>query len=95
MPGVEPRCPWKIRYGASEETTSQCDQPEGHLEEPDSNGNHDGPGLAEFPYQRVNWPAGDRREYTGAWPGYCGGADFTAAAGRCVLPKFHAGDHAP
>jgi len=101
------RCPWTIRYGTSAETTTQCGKDE-HLDGAASNDElvvalikgvhdteHDGPGLPEFPYQRIIWQATDRREYTGEWPGYCGGDTFQAAVGTCVLPLGHHGRHAP
>lgn len=69
-------CEMKIRYGMSEETQTQCDRD--HADD-----HHEGPGLPEFPYQRVSWVAGDRREFTGDWPGYC-----TRTQG-CPLPEGH------
>lgn len=82
-------CPWKIRYGTTAEATTQCDSPP-------HEGDHSGPGLVHlFPDQRITWLAGDRREYQGEWPGYCGGDDFQSALGNCVMPLGHRGRHAP
>jgi len=75
-------CPWKIHYGASQELTSQCGKQE-HLP---GDQEHEGPGLPQFPYQRITWQAGDRREYTGDWPGPCP---------ECTLHLGHHGRHAP
>jgi hypothetical protein len=62
----EGRCPWAIQFGLTLHT--RCDRDAGHQ------GAHEGPGLARFPYQRVQWYPGDRREYeeherldTSAW----------------------------
>jgi hypothetical protein len=49
------RCPWAVKFGVVLNT--RCLLEEHH------NGWHEGPGLAEFPYQKVNWFTGDRREY--------------------------------
>lgn len=85
-------CPWKIRWGTTAEHTTQCDKG-WHS----GLGTHEGPGLVEqFPYQRVEWMAGDRREYKGEWPGYCGpGETHADAMGICVLPAGHHGRCAP
>jgi hypothetical protein len=92
------RCPWKIRYGTTEETSTQCDRPphDGYRPEPDPQ--HEGPGLPQFPGQRVLWLAGDRREYTGDWPGYCPkvrGITTGPLGGGCTLPAGHHGRCAP
>src|SRR5258708_5634924 len=100
-------CPWEIRYGTSAETATQCDKEE-HLDGAASNDElavtlikgvhdtgHEGPGLPEFPYQRVSWQATDRREYTGEWPGYCGKLPGATFAGGCCLPAGHPGGCAP
>jgi hypothetical protein len=47
------RCPFAIHFAT---LTTRCDKPVGH------DGPHEGPGLAEFPYQRIEWLQGDRRE---------------------------------
>ena len=49
------RCPWAIRFGVTLHT--RC-----HLSK-DHDGAHLGKGLAEFPYQEVEWAHADRREY--------------------------------
>lgn len=51
------RCPWAIAFGIGRAT--RCHKEAGHIEH-----DHEGPGLPEFPYQRVAWLAGDRREFT-------------------------------
>jgi hypothetical protein len=88
------RCPWTIRYGTSAETTTRCDVDHGRADPDDIT--HSGPGLPEFPGQRVVWSAGDRREYRGDWPGYCtllGPAP--TFGGGCTLPAGHHGRCAP
>jgi hypothetical protein len=85
----EPRCSWKIRYGTSAETITQCDRQEHH------DTSHEGPGLPQFPGQRIIWWAGDRREYSGDWPGYCTRLPGEPFEGGCVLPAGHRGRCAP
>lgn len=95
------RCPYSIRYGTSSETTSQCDKEE-HLHlalllpamganAPHDHSKHEGPGLPQFPSQRIQWIAGDRREYTGDWPGYCTKLPGAPFMGGCCLPQGHRG----
>ena len=101
------RCPWKIHWGVGQESTTQCDKDE-HLGSPiytDPEGQvwwgpgadieHAGPGLPEFPGQRITWLAGDRREYTGHWPGYCANLAGEPHAGGCTLHAGHHGRCAP
>lgn len=97
------RCPWSIRYGTSAETSTQCDKDE-HLSQDRiglmtverREGEHSGPGLSQFPGQRIVWQAGDRREYTGDWPGYCIALPGPPhGGGGCCLPAGHHGRHAP
>lgn len=49
------RCRWAIHFGVALHT--RCFKPAGHG--PD----HVGQGLEQFTYQRIEWIAGDRREY--------------------------------
>jgi hypothetical protein len=77
------RCPWVIHWGTSQECTTWCDREE-HVERGDFD--HEGPGLMRD--QRISWQAGDRREYTGEWPGLC-------PVQPCVLHAGHHGRHAP
>jgi len=53
------RCRHAILFGVT--LTTRCDKDADHIKGPD--GWHEGPGLAEFPYQRVQWLSGDRREF--------------------------------
>jgi hypothetical protein len=53
---ADKRCPWAIRGGVLLHTRCSKDAEPAH-------DRHEGPGLAEFPYQRWDWLAGDRREY--------------------------------
>lgn len=55
------RCPWAIHYGVTLHT--RCDLPPDHGVTVAGPIAHEGPGLAQFPYQRVRWFPGDRREY--------------------------------
>lgn len=92
------RCPWTIRPGTS--LVTQCDKdehvppdipPEAMHEDEYA---HEGPGL--FPDQRIIWYVGDRREYTGPWPGYCPKLGSPLAfSGGCTLPSGHHGRCAP
>jgi hypothetical protein len=95
------RCPWKIHWGVSQESTTQCDKdvhltnlvamplPDGRVAvDYDGDGAHAGPALMAG--QRITWQAGDRREYTGDWPGLCPGSGQ-----GCTLHAGHHGDHAP
>lgn len=70
-------CPMKIRWGLG--NISQCLNDDGH------DGDHVGPGLPEFEYQRIHWQSGDRREFAGDWPGPC---DRTNG---CILHLDHLG----
>jgi hypothetical protein len=60
------RCPWAIGFGTTLHT--RCSLPDGHNElnmelAGEHFAGHEGRGLAEFPYQRIRWLRGDRREY--------------------------------
>lgn len=93
-------CTWKIHFGVTPEAVTRCDKPE-HLDGVTSHAEftrhafpagtdmeHAGPGpFTEG--QRVTWQAGDRREYTGEWPGPC------AATAGCTLHAGHLGRCAP
>jgi hypothetical protein len=82
--GEASRCPWKIHWGTGQESTTQCDRPEHDVTaDPD----HEGP-TGVMDGQRVTWVAGDRREYTGEWPGLCPDQP-------CILHAGHRGRHAP
>jgi hypothetical protein len=83
------QCTWTIRWGTSAETTTRCDKIEHSIPE------HEGPGLAEVPGQRIVWYAGDRREYQGDWPGYCDKLPLAPFEGGCTLPLGHPGRCAP
>lgn len=86
-----PRCPVKIHYGTGHDTHTQCDKDEDHWDLRRGNaGPHEGPGLPQFPGQRITWLPGDRREYVGEWPGPC--ADRIPG---CVLHLGHLGRCAP
>ena len=52
----EDRCPWAISFGS---LATRCMLAR-HVHE---NRRHEARGLAEFPYQTIEWFAGDRREY--------------------------------
>lgn len=49
------RCRWAIKFGTT--LTTRCHLTDGH------DGMHEAKGLAEFSYQRIQWLAGDRREF--------------------------------
>ena len=92
-----PRCPWTVRWGLTAEHTTQCDRPEHvwnvHILPAGDRGkyrveyqgdpSHSGPSGVHRG-QVVTWQTGDRREYTGMWPGAC-------RFPRCVLPAGHHG----
>lgn len=71
------RCPWKIRWASAED--AQCDK-DAHLP---GNTRHE----SKLPngVTTLSWYAGDRREFTGDWPGRC-----TLKRG-CVLHTGHRG----
>lgn len=50
-----PRCRWAIHFGTTLRTRCLLDA--------DHGSQHEGMGLIAFPYQRIAWLAGDRREY--------------------------------
>lgn len=52
------RCPYAIKAGIT--LTTRCMEDDSHLLD---ERNHVGKGLAEFPYQRIEWLPGDRREF--------------------------------
>lgn len=80
-------CDWAIRPFPND-TQVNCDQP--HLP---GEREHSGT-LRDYAYPgsqtKVSWMAGDRREFQGEWPGYCGDNDAP-----CTLPRGHHGRHAP
>ena len=92
-------CQWKIHWGTGQESTTQCAKPEhvyaltvtpeagrysvAFAGEPE----HEGP-TGVHPGQKITWQAGDRREYTGDWPGPC-------PHQPCILHLGHHGRHAP
>lgn len=57
------RCRWAIGFGPTLHT--RCARPAGHgVDNPaDTETWHEAKGLAQFPYQRIEWMPGDRREY--------------------------------
>lgn len=81
-------CPWSMRPFPNE-TQIDCEKPE-HLP---VDGQHSAT-LRDYAHPGsttvITWFAGDRREFTGVWPGYCGDNDAP-----CTLPRGHAGRHAP
>jgi len=85
----ETECPWAIRPfpGPAE---IGCEKPASHL--PDDQ-QHAG-ALHDYAYPgavtNITWLAGDRREFEGAWPGYCRNLGES-----CALPEGHHGRCAP
>lgn len=85
------RCPWAIRFGTLLNTRCLLPMVPSHLE-------HQGHGVSQFPYQRVHWQAGDRREYLTdradqfAWevPQCPVASSVTGVA--CLLPDGHPQD---
>lgn len=57
-------CGVKMKWGMSSDTITVCDKDADHVA---AGENHAGPGLGEFPDQRIEWMAGDRREFAGEW----------------------------
>ena len=58
----EQRCHTAIRFGLHLRT--RCALEEGHgVDRLPSDLLHEGRGLAQFPYQRIEWLPGDSREY--------------------------------
>ena len=88
---AQDQCPWTIRWGTTADATTRCGKTDHitvNIGVPDPQ--HEGPGLLAG--QRIAWYSGDRREYTGEWPGHCG---KPAGQGGCVLPAGHPGRCAP
>lgn len=56
MRNDRPRCPHAIHFGVKLHT--RCELGADH-----AGHEHAGPGLEQFPYQKVVWFTGDRREY--------------------------------
>lgn len=81
----QPQCPWTIRWIPY--CTTRCDLPV-HIAG-GQEGQHEGPGLGEG--ERIFWYSGDRREYTGQWPGYCDKLGKPPFEGGCALPAGHRG----
>lgn len=87
-------CPWSLRW--TWDTDARCEKPV-HLSEPVAAGDdmeHEG-AIRNFAYAgsvtKLSWMAGDRREFTGTWPGPC--TDNEPAG--CILHTGHHGRHAP
>jgi hypothetical protein len=96
--GEDTQCPWSIRWTFG--TDTRCDKPahvialavtplpDGRISaEVDGDEGHSGP--AGNGVTRISWQAGDRREFTGDWPGPC------AKLPGCVLHTGHHGRCAP
>ena len=93
------RCQYKIRWTFG--TDAQCER-DGHVEELTITPFPDGRLFVQCvgdpehqakvgPYQTsLTWHAGDRREFTGNWPGPC-----TGKVPGCVLHTGHHGRCAP
>jgi len=104
---IQDQCPWSIRYGTS--ATTRCrktdhitgrrayrqagDPDSGEVQIADPDPEHEGPGL--MPGQIIHWFSGDRREYTGDWPGYCDKIPLPPFEGGCTLPLRHHGGCVP
>lgn len=85
---TESRCPWKVHWGVGQESTTQCEKPERHDWKSLATRVHEGRvanPAAEAGFTVITWLGGDRREYTGEWPGPC---DRTAG---CILHLGHHG----
>lgn len=97
------RCQWKIRWTFG--TDAQCER-EHHVDSvvitPEPDGRYSAVTIGDgqpdthehlahiSPSQHVHWQAGDRREFTGDWPGPCEGK-----VPGCVLHAGHHGRCAP
>lgn len=55
---IAERCPWAIKWGVTLHT--RCMLAPDHTS---NGGMHQGRGLEQFSYQRIEWLPGDRREY--------------------------------
>lgn len=75
---AEATCPWRIHWGASEESHTRCTKP-AHLP---GDPKHTGP-SGVLVGQTITWLAGDRREYAGSYPGPC---ELTRG---CILHTGH------
>lgn len=94
------QCPWKIHWGTGLDAITQCARRDGHLSSRagsmvvKGDSKHQGP-TGVIPGQTVAWYAGDRREFTGDWPGYCTKLPGVPLAGGCTLHEGHHGRCAP
>jgi len=76
------QCPWKIHWAAGQEHTTQCGR--NRHSDQHHRGRHPNPDSSTG-YTVIQWIAGDRREYTGEWPGPC------VETPGCVLHTRHKG----
>lgn len=99
QPESKPQCQWKIRW--TFDTDAQCELPhhiDGVAIKHHPNGQFDVFTTGEGPPDhyahvgphntKMNWAAGDRREFTGEWPGPCtttGCTLHTGHHGRCAI----------
>lgn len=78
------RCPWKIRPFPNDTELHCLDADDGH--------NRHTANLLDYAYAGsktvITWIHGDRRQFTGDWPGKC-------TIGPCTLPSGHHGRCAP
>lgn len=90
MNDKQPGCQWKLHFGVGQDATVQCGLgehvPAGatvaqRMTLPAAQSRHSG----RFQATQINWTAGDRREYTGPWPGQC------LARSGCILHTGHHG----
>src|SRR5512143_260514 len=87
------RCPWAIRAGVVLNT--RCTKPALPLHD-----EHEGPGIAEFSYQRIHWYQGDRRQYQttrmdpSAWEQSPCPIPSSITGAECLLPDGHPQDSA-
>jgi hypothetical protein len=56
-PPIDPRCPWAVQIG---KLATRCHKRVSHAHGDPS---HEGSGLSQFPYQKIQWFPGDRREF--------------------------------
>ena len=89
-------CPWQIRPFPGE-TQVQCEKPDGHDRDP-ATLLHEST-LRDYAWPgsetKVTWVPGDRREFSGSFPGYCTQLGSTGGRQNCTLPAEHHGRCAP
>jgi hypothetical protein len=86
-------CQFRIRPFPNP-TQVECEKPEHLPDDPEHEAT-----LRDYAYPgsqtKLTWMSGDRREFTGNFPGYCTNLGSTGGRQNCRLPAGHPGRCAP